>query len=854
MVRRGLWFVGVVGLATGAWQLQPAFESNALHQASPAAPSIAASLIDADMLARQPLRFVENVGQWVTPARFVARRGPLAARLEPAAVVLQREDRAANQGVVVSLTFEGGAVDAPLIGSQPLPGRHHFLRGSDPAGWHRNVQAFGEVVYEDLYPGIDVVVGEGSSTWLQFDVVLAAGVGPEHVVVRCDGAESLELEGDGSIAIRTGLGVLHQSAPVVWQTARDGRRRPLCCYVRLVGSSSFAFEVIDRDASLSTVIDPGLEWSTYLGGSDQDYATEVAIGPDGSVTVAGDTPSADFPTTPGVYQIPDGVPIDPFVACFDPSGANLVFSTIVNGTLSSNTSGLAISQKGVVTICGFAGTSDFPTTPGAFDQTWGLGDAFVTQLTPDGSDLIFSTFLGGSQGAGSDWPYGIILEPSGSVVIAGDTRSPDFPVTASAYDTTPDAPVNMKGDVFVSRLSPDGSSLMQSTLLGGSLKEHVADLAVDSTGSLVLCGWTGSADFPVTPGAYNTTFVPSFSEYVARFDPTLSRLEFSTFIPGSGSQDLTAVESDGTGAVTVVGRSNSADYPATPGAYDPTPNGGSDVVVTRLDPTGSSLIYSTFIGGGNEDHGYASAIDSAGAVTIVGQTRSFNFPTTAGTFDATYTPGDYDLFVSRLSPDGSRLWYSTYLGGTGLDGIFGGEVFGVAVAADGAAVVVSGTAAIDFPTTPGAYDTTYNGGWDDAVVTKLDMLPTGVWKVGSSTAGCAGPLAIGVTAMPQVGKPFGLTCTNAPPFSSQGLLLLGPGTLSSPVAAKGAAVWVNLQPVFVLLPVGSNALGAALLQGAVPASPGLAGLQVGAQFLWPSPCADVGTFSASNALRFEIQP
>jgi hypothetical protein len=622
----------------------------------------------------------------------------------------------------------------------------------------------------------------------------------------------------------------------------------------LVGASSFAFVLVGRDASLSTVIDPGLEWSTYLGGSDQDVATEVAIGSDGSVTVAGDTPSPDFPSTPGSYQLPDGQPTDPFVTRFDVSGSNLVFSTIVNGTLSSNTSGLTVSEEGVVTICGFAGTSDFPTTPGAFDRTWGLGDAFITRLTPDGSNLIYSTFLGGSQGAATDWPYGIVLEASGSVVVAGDTASPDFPVTPGAYDTTPDAPVNMKGDVFVSRLSPDGSTLMQSTFLGGSLVEHVADLAIDSTGSLALCGRTASSDFPATPGAYSTT---QGSHFVTRFDPTLSRLEFSTFIPSnttSAIQRLQGVGFDGTGAVTVVGYSDAVGYPTTPGAYDSTSNGGTDVVVTRLDPTGSSLLYSTFIGGANYDYGHAFAIDTAGAVTLVGRTWSFDYPTTAGTFDATYTPGDYDIVVSRLSPDGSKLWYSTYLGGTGMDGVSTDSFLGVAVAPDGAAVVVSGTAATDFPTTPGAFDTTYNGGFHDGFVTKLDMLPTGVSKVGSSSAGCAGSLAIGVTAMPQVGKPFGLTCTNAPPLSTQGLLLLGPGVLTSPLHANGAAVWVNPAPVFVLVLASSNVLGAAKVSGSIPASPGLIGLQVGAQFFWPSPCAVVGTLSASNALLFEVQP
>ena len=850
MLRIVLWLTCMLGLVAGAASIRSgngsAGASHGLTSAEPAASPCSGS----STVVRQPLRFIENVGQWSTPARFVARRGPLSARVEPASIVLQLEDGSARKGAVVRLAFEGASADAQIVGKQPLPGRHHFLKGCDSAEWRRNVLAFGQVVYAGLYPGIDIVVREGP-VFLEFDIVLAAGVGPEAVRIRCDGAESLELQTDGSVVMQTELGLVRQSAPIVWQTTRDGDYQRISSRVHLVEASGIAFEIVNRDPALATVIDPGLEWSTFLGGSDQDYAKEVAIGLDGSVTVAGDTPSADFPSTPGSYQIPDGSPIDPFVARFDASGSNLVFSTIVDGTGGGNTGGMVLGDDGAVTICGIAGSSDFPTTPGAFDQTWGLGDAFITRLTPDGSDLIFSTFLGGSQGAGSERPYGIILEPSGSVVVGGDTRSPDFPVTPGAFDTIPDDPAVMSGDVFVSRLSPDGSSLMQSTFLGGSLAEHLWDLAVDSTGSLILCGRTASSDFPVTPGAYNTTQVGHF---VTRLDPTLSALEFSTYIPTTGSNTLASVESDGTGAVTVIGRSNSAVYPTTPGAYDQTPNGGSDVVVTRLDPTGSSLVFSTFIGGADEDGGFASAIDSAGAVTIAGRTRSFNFPTTGGTFDSTQTPGNFDNFVCRLSPDGSRLWYSTFLGGTGLDGIFGDEVHGVALAPDGAAVAVSGTAATDYPTTPGAFDTTYNGGFDDAVVTKLDMLPIGVWKVGSSTPGCAGPLAIGVTAMPQVGKPFGLTCTNAPPASTQGWLVLGPDVLASPLQAKGAAVWVDLQPVFVLVPVVSNTLGAALLQGAVPPAPGLVGLQVGAQFLWPSPCAAVGTFSASNALLFEIQP
>lgn len=797
--------------------------------------------------------FIENGGQWDTPARFVGRLGTLTVRLEADAILLQQADPDTGCGTLVRLAFEGARSDVKLEGEDLQPGTFNFFIGDEPARWRSGLRGFGAVGYRGLYPGVDLRVRAGATS-VNCEFLLEPGADPDSVVVRCDGADALRVDAEGRLAIETAVGTLRQSPSMSWQPTPTGHDFDVPSSFRLLDGGHFGLSGADGQADLSLAGGSGLEWSTFLGGMDGEVSPQIAFAPNGDVVAAGGSMSWDFPTTPGAFDTTlNGQFYDVCVTRLDPAASELVYSTFIGGALNAETAqGLGVGSDGTATVAGFTSSTDFPTTPGAFDTVLGLGDFFVTKLAADGESLVFSTFIGGQATFGETFVR-MALHPDGSVVIAGETTAEDYPVTHGAYDMTPDGnPFNR--DLVVSRLSSDGSALLQSTYLGGAADDFIGGVAVSEDGSVIVVGFTDSLDFPISAGAFDSVLPGNF---VAKLDPTLSRLDFSTVLsshwPTADQRTLAAAVGPG-GYVTVTGWvSDGYTFPVTPGAFDTTYDGQEDIFVTRLDPTGSSLVWSTLLGGVLQDKGVSLAVDSAGVTTIVGYTKggSLVFPTTPGAW-STENSGTWDDFVARLSPDGHSLWYSTFLGGSGAESPASPPGVFVALAPEGSAVVASFTNSADFPVTSGAYDTTYNGA-TDGFISKLTMLPTGVNRVGTSTPGCAGFLASGVTSMPQVGKSFGLTCTNAPP-SSTGVLLLGLGTLPQSAPAKGTQLWVDPAPLLLLIPVASNNWGFVWLQGAIPNNLVLAGASFAVQFFWSDACAAPGPYSASNALALTIQP
>jgi Ca2+-binding RTX toxin-like protein len=362
-------------------------------------------------------------------------------------------------------------------------------------------------------------------------------------------------------------------------------------------------------------------------------------------------------------------------------------------------------------VTGVTGSTDFPTTAGAFDQTHNGGeDAFVAKLGPTGAALSYSTFLGGS---GSDIGQGIAVDGTGAAYVSGSTfGATDFPTTAGAFDQTH----NGGEDAFVAKLGPTGAALSYSTFLGGSGSDIGQGIAVDGTGAAYVSGSTfGATDFPTTAGAFDQIHNGGEDAFVARLGPTGAALSYSTFLGGSSDDRGLSIAVDGRGAAYVTGDTVDADtdIPATPGAFDQTHNGGfADAFVAKLVPAGAALDYSTFLGGSAVDQGFGIAVDSAGAAYVTGLTIATDFPTTAGAFDESHN-GSFDVFVTKLLPSGGALSYSTFLGGSSLD-----LGLGIAVDPVRAAYVTGSTLATDFPTTAGAFDPIHNG-LDDAYVTKL---------------------------------------------------------------------------------------------------------------------------------------
>ncbi len=387
------------------------------------------------------------------------------------------------------------------------------------------------------------------------------------------------------------------------------------------------------------------------------------------------------------------------------------YSTYLGGNLDDAGYSIVVDPGGNVYVAGATGSTTFPTTAGTFDTTQNGGnDVFVTKLNPAGSALIYSTFIGGSE---HDVGFGIAVDSSGNAFLTGMTQSAAFPTTAGAFDTIH----NGNEDVFVTKLNAAGSGLIYSTFIGGSNTDYGRGIAIDPAGDAYLTGYTYSSGYPTTVGAFDTSFNNGDDVFATRLNAAGSALIYSTFLGGQGFDEGygIAVDSSGNAYLTGVTQDHTIDFPVTAGAYDTTANGFNDVFVTKLNPTGTALIYSTFIGGASgNDAGNGIAVDSSGNAFLTGNTGSTNFPTTAGAFDTTYN-GSGDIFVTKLNAAGSALIYSTFIGGNAVD--FGGSI---TVDPSGSAFITGSTESAAYPTTAGAFDTTYNG-QSDVFMTQLNL-------------------------------------------------------------------------------------------------------------------------------------
>ena len=425
------------------------------------------------------------------------------------------------------------------------------------------------------------------------------------------------------------------------------------------------------------------------------------------------------------FSLSEYNPMYPLV--IDPS---LVYSTYLGGSGGEHGDlgmGIAIDSSGSAYVVGTTDSADFPTTSGTYNRTFGgPRDVFVTKLNPSGSSLIYSTYLGGS----GDYPWnmvGIAVDSSGNAYITGTTNSSIFPVTGSAFNQT----FSGNGDGFITKLNPSGSSLVYSTFIGGSDADICSHIAVDSNGNAYVTGYTGSNDFPTTSGAYNQTFGGIVDGFITKLNPTGSSLIYSTYLGGSGYEYGNDIAVDGNRSAYVTGYTYSDSFPTSSGAYSRTFAGNEDAFISKLNPSGSSLDYSTYLGGWHIDVGHSIAVDSGGNAYVTGYTYSNDFPTTSGTYNQTFGDQGYqDAFVTKLNPSGSSLVYSTYLGGQSVD-----HGYGVAVDKGGNTYVTGVTHSGDFPTTANAYNRTFSG-TGDVFISKLN--PAGSSLLFSTYLGCPG--------------------------------------------------------------------------------------------------------------------
>ncbi len=664
-----------------------------------------------------PVRFEANQGQTDPEVRFVARGRGYNLFLTPTEGVLALHKMPQSTPPAAIRLRLAHANSAPQVsGLDILPGTSNYLLGNDPKQWRTDIPGFGKVKYEGVYPGVDLVY-YGDQRQLEYDFVVAPGADPRAIRINVRSASSIRMNVVGDLVLRAGEDEVRMHKPVIYQQGPTDKYQVEGRYVltqKKNGDYEISFEIASYDTTRALIIDPALDYSTFLGGFDSDRGNDIAVDANGSAYITGFTWSFNFPTTPGAFQTDfGGGGAHAFVTKLAPDGSSLVYSTFLGGNGLDSSISIAVDSTGNAYVTGSTSSTNFPTKDPLQSALRGHANAFVTKLNPTGSMLVYSTYLGGS---GIDNGTGIAVDADGNAYVTGDTTSSDFPTR------NPIQPTSGGGrDVFVAKINATGSALVYSTYLGGSNEEFGGRIAVDGSGNACVAGVTFSANFPTQNPLQELLSGPA-AAFVTKLNSDGSALVFSTFLGGSSFDSGRGIAVDADGNIYVTGDTQSSDFPTTPGAFQTAFGGGpGDAYVAKLNPEGSALAYASYLGGNSLEASGGITVDADSVVYVTGSTASTDFPTTCDAFQGTYGGGPAlgDAFVVKVSADGSELLYASYLGGSQDDQ-------GTAIAVDpaGNAHVTGFTSSANFPITSSAWQTTYGGGSQDGFVTSFFLADT----------------------------------------------------------------------------------------------------------------------------------
>ena len=676
-------------------------------------------LVGAD-LGGLPLYFVPNRGQADRQVDFYVQGSRTNAYFTPGGVTYRlTSGRKKNRRAwAVKLDFVGADRVTP-VGRDRTSATVSYFKGPR-SNWETAIPTYSEIVYRDLWPGIDLVY-TGTGGALKYTFVVHPGADPSDIRLAYRGARSVEPDSGGGLKVATPIGSFTDEAPVSYQSGLGGRvgvDSPFALGPARRRRRAFGFNVGDYDPATTLVIDPTvLIYAGYIGGDGDDQGIDIAVDAAGNAYVTGTTTSAaaTFPEKVGP-SLTFGGQQDAFVAKVDPTGSSLVYAGYLGGTGVDFGNGIAVDGSGNAYVSG-ATTSGagFPATVGP-DLTFnGVRDAYVAKVNPTGSALIYAGFIGGSA---FDMGQGIAVNGSGSAYVTGETESSEetFPETVG-----PDLTHNGTTDAYVAKVNSTGLALDYAGFIGGGPIDGGEDIALDGSGNAYMTGYSDSDEnsFPVLvgPGLTKKGGFVNGDAIVVKVNPTGSALVYAGYIGGTRVEGGFGIAIDGAGSAFVSGWTTSSDF-AVVGGPDLSHNGatgGQDAFVAKVNPSGSGLVYSGYIGGAGQDIGSGIALDSSGNAYVVGSAESTeaSFPVVDGP-DITHN-GGFDAFVTKVDPSGSVLAYSGYIGGTGDD--FG---LGIATDAAGRAYVSGQTASSEsFPVVSGP-DTTYNGGPNDAFVAKID--------------------------------------------------------------------------------------------------------------------------------------
>jgi hypothetical protein len=662
--------------------------------------------------------------------RGIAPRPKLS---EPAA-------RPTPQRWAVKLDFVGANPEVKPAGVEETGAVISYFKGK-PEEWKTGLPAYSKILYEDLWPGVDLIF-YGIFDRMKYEFIVHPGADMSRIRLAYRGAESVRLTDEGRLAVETPVGGFEDDVPVAWQEKEGAKARVTVDYVleavaedsppdhdsksgmALAGEEGgtetrthvYGFDVGEYDRSLPLVLDPALLlYCGYIGGLNEDCGRGIAVDNSGNAYVTGYTYSTQdtFPVLSGPDPTFEGGATDAFVAKVNPSGTALLYCGYIGGSDQDYGRGIAVDNSGNAYVTGetYSTQATFPVRSGPdliYNGTW---DAFVAKVNPSGTALLYCGYIGGLD---PDFGRGIAVDGSGNAYVIGETTSTQatFPVHSGPV-------LAHKGiyDAFVAKVNPSGTTLLYCGYIGGSGYEEGWGIAVDGAGNAYVIGGTNSTQdtFPVLYGP-DMTHNGGNDAFVAKVNPSGTTLLYCGYIGGSSSDHGNGIAVDGAGNAYVTGYtgSTSATFPVLHGP-DGTHNGGYDSFVAKVNPSGTALLYCGYIGGSDTEYGYGVAVDWAGNAYVIGETTSTQatFPVRSGP-DPTFNGGTWDTFVAKVTPSGTALLYCGYIGGSGND-----RGKGIAVDGAGNAYVTGHTTSTQatFPVRSGP-DMGYNEG-DDAFVAKI---------------------------------------------------------------------------------------------------------------------------------------
>ena len=643
-----------------------------------------------------------------------------------------------------------------ITASGLLPGKSNYLIGNDASRWRTNIPNYSRVEYSEVQPGVAMAF-YGTQRALEYDFVVAPGVDPSSITLSVEGADKIELDDTGDLVLHVGDQRVYHRAPVSYQNLSGkqqqvssryvlkggnsigfevpsyDRRQPLVIdpvidfstffggigsdegFAIAVDSTGAAYvtgttysnnfntfaplQTINRggkfDAFITKINPAGsaIAYSTYLGGSAEDQGRAIAVNSNGEAFVAGITNSQDFNTRNPLQPTITGLTEDTFVTKVNANGTDLLFSTYLGGSNIDQAFGIALESGGDAVIVGSTSSTNFPTRNPLQANNRGNYDAFVTRIKGDGSQLVFSTYLGGGV---FDEAYGVALDAGANVYLVGSTASTDF------NTQNPFQPNNAGAgsDGFLAKISANGNALVYSTYFGGTGVDVAYGVAVDANLNAYVTGHTFSTDFP-TQNPLQANNRGNADAFIARFNLSGTGLIYSTYLGGALGDFGRGIVIDGGSQPIITGRTASTDF-NTRNPLQATNRGNVDAFVSKLNINGTQLVYSTYLGGTSEDLAFGIAIDSTGAVYVTGDTLSKDFNTSSPLQAA--NRGGFDAFVTKVNPAGSALTYSTYLGGSGDD-----LASSIALDTAGNAYITGFTSSNDYATISPIQDTSRGG-------------------------------------------------------------------------------------------------------------------------------------------------